>query len=97
MEKERKRLLFFLKQLTMNSKKKKPVTVKSFIGDHAKYDEHGGYIWGIDEKGGHQMIGEVRGWGAIQNLFKTHSEAADFQDSLGMFITEAINEKLKSM
>ena len=81
----------------MNSKIKKTVTVQSFIGDHAKYDEHGGFIWGVDKKGDMQIIGEVRGWGAIQNLFKTQSEAADFQDNLGMFIAEAINEKLKSM
>lgn len=83
----------------MNSKKKKlpaSPTVEKFIGT-AKFDEHGGYIWGIDKDGGHQMIAEVRGWGAIQNLFKTQSEAVDFQDDLGMFIAEAINEKLKSM
>jgi hypothetical protein len=81
----------------MNSKNKKVpalVTLNSFIGT-AKYDENGGgYIWGVDKQGGHQMIAEVRGWGAIQNLFNTQSEAADFQDNLGRFIAEAINESL---
>jgi hypothetical protein len=82
----------------MNSKKKKLPelpTIKNFIGT-AKFDENnGGYIWGVDDKGGYQMIAEVRGWGAIQHLFKTQSEAADFQDKMGMFIAEAINDKLK--
>jgi hypothetical protein len=68
--------------------------LKDFIGT-AKFDEHGGgYIWGVDKNGGHQMIAEVRGWGAIQNLFKTEQEAAEFQDNLGRFIADAINEKL---
>ena len=31
------------------------------------------------------------GWGAIQNLFKTHKEAEIFQDEVGKFIAEAIN------
>ena len=83
----------------MNSKKKKVPTIyptiEKFIGI-AKFDENGGgYIWGVDEDGGHEMIAEVRGWGAIQDLFKTESEAAYFQDKIGMFIAEAINDKLK--
>lgn len=43
------------------------------------------------------MIAEVRGWGAIQNLFKTQKEAADFQDELGKFIADAINYKLDNL
>lgn len=71
--------------------------IKEFIGT-AKFDENGGgYIWGIDDKGGMQMIAEVRGWGAIQNLFKTEKEAAEFQDKLGKFIADAINYKLDNL
>jgi hypothetical protein len=82
----------------MNSKKKKTnskhsPTIENFIGT-AKFDNIGGYIWGVDKQGGHQMIAEIRGWGAIQNLFKTQQEAAEFQDKLGQFIVDAINEKL---
>lgn len=72
-----------------------------FIGKKTRYDDFaGGYIWGEDSKGGDQMIGEVRGWGAIQNLFKTHNSTIDFdaaekfQDRLGNFISDAINEKI---
>lgn len=79
----------------MNSKKKKPMTIEKFIGT-AKYDRNGGFIWGVDEKGNSQMVGEVRGWGAIQNLFKTNEEAAKFQDNLGEFIADAINQKIKT-
>ena len=61
----------------------------------AKFDEHG-FIFGIDKTGGHQMIAEVRGWGAIKNLFKTQEEVTEFQDNLGRFIADAINEKIKT-
>ena len=83
--------------------------IKSFIG-HAKYDEWGGgYIWGYDNDESAQMIGQinepeeikinevlsVRGWGSIQKMFPTISDAAEFQDELGKFIAEAINEKIQ--
>ena len=68
--------------------------LRKFIGT-AKFDEfQSGYIWGVDKKGGYQMIAEIRGWGAIQHLFKTGKEASDFQDYMGKFIADAINEKL---
>lgn len=37
----------------------------------------------------------IRGWGAIQNLLKTKEEQEQFQNELGIFIEEAINEKLR--
>jgi len=77
--------------------------LKDFIGTKVTYDEFGGtYLWGVDKDGGNQMIGEVRGYGAIQNLFKNKKgevdfdKANDFQDRLGKFIAEAITEKLNS-
>ena len=42
------------------------------------------------------MILDVRGWGAIQKLFKGNSQkAVDFQDELGAWFVDAINEKLE--
>ena len=47
------------------------------------------------------MIADLRGWGAIQNLFKLKGGAIDFekaekfQDDLGQWIADAINEKLE--
>ncbi len=71
------------------------MSIKDFIVK-AKFDEHGGgYIFG--GKDGGQMIAEVRGWGAIQHLFKTLPEAEQFQDDLGRFIADAINDKLKTI
>jgi hypothetical protein len=74
--------------------------IKKFIGT-AKLDEFKGiYISGVDKDGGNQMIAEVRGWGAIQNMFKNKDgsinfeDAEQFQDELGKFIVDAINEKL---
>ena len=42
-------------------------------------------------------IVSIRGWGAIQHLFTTREEQCEFQDELGIFIQDAINEKLKSI
>lgn len=60
------------------------------------YDNWGQYLWSKrDEDGGSQMIGEIRGWGGIQQEFDTEIEAAVFQDEIGKFIAEAINEKIQ--
>jgi hypothetical protein len=75
--------------------------VTDFIGVKATYDEHGQTIWGVSKDGEYQKIADVRGWGAIQNLFKApassidEDKAASFQDELGKWIVDAINEKLK--
>ena len=75
--------------------------VTEFIGVKVTYDDHGQYIWGVDKDGGHQKIADLRGWGSIQNLFKTkgglidEEKAASFQDELGRWIVDAINEKME--
>lgn len=72
---------------------------QDFIGVKAEYDDEGTMIWGINEKDELQHILDVRGWGAIQNLFDEPKGAANdamkFQDGLGEWIAEAINEKLE--
>lgn len=83
--------------------------VIDFINGKVEYDKNGGqYFWIKDPKRGSQMLAEMRGWGAIQNLFiagiKSHEslkngtylhEAGKFQDMIGDFIAEAINEKIE--
>lgn len=49
------------------------------------------YLWSDNGN----MIAEIRGWGALQYMFDTSNEAAKFQDEVGKFIAEAINEKIK--
>lgn len=63
------------------------------------YDPYGGqYLWSKqDDDGGSQMVGEVRGWGALQHGFKTPEESAKFQDEVGKFIADAINEKVQRL
>lgn len=78
---------------TKKSPKKLP-TVHNFIGDKATYDMWGQIIWGNNGEE-MQMLLDVRGWGAIQNLFDDEDKAADFQDKLGKWYVEAINEKLE--
>ena len=77
--------------------------VKEFIGESVRFDKGGaGYFWGVQKNGDVQIIGEVRGWGAIQNLSKDASGKVDFksaeelQDEMGKFIAEAITEKLNN-
>lgn len=75
--------------------------VNKFIGEKVIYDEYGQYIWGVDKDGGHKKIADLRGYGEIQHLFKTkdglidNKKAASFQDEIGRWIVDAINEKLK--
>lgn len=82
--------------------------IKSFIGDRVYYDEYGGgYIWGVTGKREEvQMVAQVedveegnavvsiRGWGGIQHLKNLPCSQEKFQDYLGEFIADAINEKL---
>ena len=73
--------------------------LRAFIGSHVKYDREGAMIWGVDKNGYMQLIADVRGWGAIQNLpqfknDKTQDNMAAFQEALGQFIVDAINEKI---
>jgi hypothetical protein len=80
----------------------KNVKVTDFIGTEVTYDRDGQYLWGEQPNDGLQMIGEIRGYGAIQNLFKKPDGSVDFenagkfQDELGEWIADAINQKLKS-
>jgi hypothetical protein len=83
--------------------------IHRFIGDEVYYDEYGGgYIWGKKKKGiemiaqidipelGNDPVSLIRGWGAIQNLMKSEPGYAErFQNTMGQWIADAINEKLE--
>lgn len=72
-----------------------------FINGKVTYDNYGQYFFINKPNEGLQMLGELRGWGAIQNLFKDKKgnidmdAAAKFQDELGEFVAQAINEKVE--
>jgi hypothetical protein len=73
---------------------------QDFINGKVEYDKFGGqYFWIKSKKGGLQMLAEMRGWGGIQKLFRLEDlsldEAEKYQDMLGDFIAEAINEKIE--
>jgi len=72
------------------------MTIEQWLKD-VYYDEWGTCIWSKDEDGGNQMVADIRGWGAIQNLFNTPEEAEQFQDEVGEFIVQAIKEKLSTL
>lgn len=72
-----------------------------FIGESVFYDNGSGFIFGKQKDGTNQMLLDIRGWGAIQNLFKSNGgkididSAAKFQDDMAKFFVDAINEKLQ--
>lgn len=64
--------------------------MKDIIGK-VKYVKQGQII--LDEQG--RLILDIRCWGWMQNYFKSETEAIKFQDKLGEFVAQAINEKLE--
>lgn len=75
--------------------------VTDFIEGKVNYDKFGGqYFWIKLKNGGSQMLAELRGWGVIQNMYSEKGKfdletAGKFQDEVGDWIAEAINEKLE--
>ena len=69
----------------------KEPTVRSFLGKSVSYHPLGTCIMTDDKN---IMILDVRGWGEIQHLFDTNAKSEYFQDQIGEFVTQAINEKL---
>ena len=72
-----------------------------FLGEKVIYDNFGQFLWSVERSGHHQKLADLRGWGAIQNLFASKKGEVDFdaaskfQDDLGQWIADAINEKLE--
>jgi len=72
--------------------------VTDFISGEVRYDKEGQYFWIVDDQDGMQMLGELRGWGRIQNMFSKNGKydeagAGAFQDEIGEWVAKAINEK----
>ncbi len=72
-----------------------------FLGEKVVYDSMGQKLFAVQKNGHHQMLADMRGWGAIQNLFKNkdgtirEEEAAKYQDDIGQYLADAINEKVE--
>jgi hypothetical protein len=69
--------------------------VMNFIGKANYTGDLGTYIWSNNEAGKTELIAIVEGYREIQNICTTISEANEFQDEMGRFIAEAINEKIQ--
>lgn len=75
--------------------------ITDFINGEAYYDSQDQeiYIYGHDNS--IQKFLQLRGWGKIQNMFMNNKgevdfkSASKFQDEIGKFVEDAINEKLK--
>ena len=62
--------------------------IKEYVAE-CSYDPSGQMIWTKERK----HLCDIRGWGHLQNKFSTEDEAATFQDGIGLFIQQAINER----
>ena len=71
------------------------MTIEQFIGRKARYDYNGQMILGIDLEGNEYLLLDVRGWGRIHTNSGI-SEPEKFQDDLGEWIADAINQKLSA-
>ena len=72
-----------------------PEDIKKYVGK-SKYDVMGQIIFRGADKDNLQGFLDVRGWGAIQNMkeLKTLEDCEAFQDRVGQWVTDVINEKL---
>lgn len=72
------------------------MTIAEYIGENLYYDKYGCQILsgGAGTGSEFRMIADIRGWGALSNMM-SEGEATKFQDQLGQFIADAINEKLQ--
>ena len=71
------------------------MTIQKWLKD-VYYDDYGTHIWNReDANGGSQLVAEIRGWGRLQNEFSSLQEAEAFQDQVGIFIVNAIREKVE--
>ncbi len=74
---------------------KKTMTIEKWLSDVYQDTYVGNKIWNKKTDGGSEMIADIRGWGAIQYLFKNNEEAKQFQNEVCKFIVEAIREKVE--
>ena len=74
---------------------KNKMTVKKWLKD-VYYDDYGTHIWNKENAdGASQIVADIRGWGRIQNEFSSLQEAEAFHDQVGVFIVNAIREKIE--
>jgi DNA-directed RNA polymerase alpha subunit len=69
--------------------------VMNFIGKANYTGDLGTYIWSNNLYGKTELIAMIEGYREIQELCTSVSEANEFQDEMGRFIAEAINEKIQ--
>jgi DNA-directed RNA polymerase alpha subunit len=69
--------------------------IMNFIGRVNYNTDLGTYIWSNNQFGKPELIAMIEGYRGIQEVCTTISEANDFQDEMGKFIADAINEKIE--
>lgn len=65
------------------------MNVKEWLKSGVHYDQSGAFIWTNNNR----HVLDMRGWGELTHFFETPEEAVKFQDEIGEFVAQAINEK----
>jgi len=83
--------------------------ITDYIDGKVTYDPDGAYLWiNSVSNNGILMLGEIRGWGHIQHIkdfvIQTkdgkgidYKAAEQFQDEVGQFVADAVNEKIERL
>lgn len=68
-----------------------PSEISNYIVSTVKYDRMSQMIY-FNKESKRKNLLQIRGWGEIQHSFQTEKEAAEYQDSIGDWIVNAINK-----
>lgn len=71
-------------------------TVENWLSN-VSYDPVGQYLWNTQQNGERQMVADIRGFGALEHMFETPKDVYNFQDKIGEFIAQAIQEKIERL
>lgn len=72
------------------------MTVQEWLKD-VYYDVSMQFIFAKKKNKGVEAVAGIRGFGSLSKEFPTLEETYNFQDQVGKFIAEAINEKIERL
>lgn len=77
------------------------MNIKRFINGRVIYDEEEHKLWIVEPSGNHKQLTKIDSFSNVRNMFVTPSRndeygAVKYQDDLGKWISDAINEKINN-
>jgi hypothetical protein len=81
-------------KLELQQERNTRLLIEKYIGTPT-YDEEGAIIWANSKAYGKVQLLDVRGFSTISHMFVSEQAAEGFQNEIGKFIVDAINEKVQ--